>query len=143
MTQNRIDAVISALNGFEPSRNDVDNVQWLYETFKDFRLLPGRESVAPAIFALLERFPEADLGSPGPLVHELEAMSEYQPLLRASLRRQPTDLTVWMVNRILNANPPADERSMWLSELQSAGEHPKSPESTRESVAEFLEHQNA
>jgi len=140
---NTVESVIAALSAFEPSSIDTENVHRLYEIFNGFRSVPGRERAAPAIYALLERFPGADLGSPGPLVHEMEAMPEYQTLLVASLRRQPCDLTVWMVNRILNSELNTEQRKMWLSELQAAGQHPHCPGSARESVAEFLEYQNA
>jgi hypothetical protein len=143
MSAEKISVVITALESFQPTNNDTENVSMLYEIFRGFRSVASREEVMPAVFALLERFPEADLGSPGPLVHELEAIAGYQPLLRDSLHRQPTDLTVWMVNRILNSKLTDGERKLWLSELKSAGEHPRSPESTRESVRDFLAHQHS
>jgi hypothetical protein len=143
MSAEKINVVIAALESFQPTDNGTQNVGMLYEIFRGFRSLNAREGVMPAIFSLLERFPEADLGSPGPLVHELEAIAGYQPLLRELLHRQPTDLTVWMVNRILNSELPAEQRELWLSELESAGKHPRSRESTSESVKDFLEHQNA
>jgi hypothetical protein len=138
-----IDSVIAALDAFQPSAVDTHNVHRLYEIFDGFRSLSGRERAAPAIYALLERFPDAELGSPGPLVHELEAIVGYQALLLASLHRQPSDLTVWMVNRILNSELSSEQRQMWLSELRAAGQHPNAPESTRMSVTDFLEYQNA
>jgi hypothetical protein len=82
--------VIAALNSFEPSRDDIDNLHRLYRLFEGFRSLPDRERVAPAMFNLLERFPDAEFGSPGPLVHELEAIPGYLPLLRGSVRPADT-----------------------------------------------------
>jgi len=67
----QIAIVIAALNSFEPSRDDTDNLYRLYQLFEGFRSLPDRNRVAPAMFSLLERFPDAEFGSPGPLVHEL------------------------------------------------------------------------
>ena len=138
-----VDSVIAALNAFVPSDNDVDNMHRLYQIFEGFRSQNGRERAAPAILALLERFPEANFGSPGPLVHELEAMSEYEPLLQESLRRQPTDLTVWMVNRILNANQSSQQRELWLSALIQAAQHPRSSKTAAQSALEFLSYQSA
>jgi hypothetical protein len=141
MTDDPIDGVIAALNTFEPTDYDAENVSRLYEIFDDFPPLPGRARAMPAIFALLERFPDAEFGSPGPLVHELEAIPGYEPLLRESLSRQPTYHTAWMVNRILNTRLPDDQREAWLSELRAAGEHPLARQTTRNFVESFLEHQ--
>jgi hypothetical protein len=93
------------------------------------------------MFSLLERFPDAEFGSPGPLVQELEAIPGYVPLLHDSVRRQPTYHTVWMVNRLLNTELPSDQRETWLSELRAALEHPLASEATRRSAEDFLEHQ--
>ena len=82
------------------------------------------------MFCLLERFPDAEFGSPGPLVHELEAIPGYLPLLRDSVRRQPTHLTVWMIKRVLSTNLPSDQRESWQSELRAALEHPLASEQT-------------
>jgi hypothetical protein len=93
----------------------------------------------PAIFSLLERFPDAEFGLPGPPVHALEAIPGYEPLLRDSLRRQPGWQTVTMVGRILNTRLPDDQREAWLSELRAAGEHPLAGEQTRCFVEMYLE----
>lgn len=101
----------------------------------------------PAMFSLLERFPDADFGSPGLIVHELEAIYDAQgghahlPFLRDSLTRKPTPLTVWMVNRLLNAPLPKEQREFWLSELHGTFKHPLASEETRRSIEEFLSFQ--
>jgi hypothetical protein len=53
----------------------------------------------------MERYPEADLGSPGPLVHTIERIpiAQFGTFLRSSVERQPGQLNLWMVNRILNS----------------------------------------
>jgi hypothetical protein len=139
----QIAIVIAALNAFEPSRDDTDNLYRLYRVFEGFRSVPDRDRVAPAVFSLLERFPDAEFDSPGPLVHELEAIPGYLPLLRDSVHRQPTHLTVWMINRLLNTNLPNDQRGAWLSELRAALEHPLASEQMRRFAEDFLEHQSA
>jgi hypothetical protein len=90
---------------------------------------------------LLERNSEADLGSPGPVVHALEAIPGYEPFLLESLRRIPTYYTVWMINRILNVELPAEERAKWLAELKQARHHPDADDAVVASVADFLKHQ--
>src|SRR5262245_1529631 len=119
-----ISDLIAALDGFVPARDDTENLYRLYQMFRDFRGLPGRDRAMQSMYSLLERFPDADLGSPGPLVHELEAMPGYRPLLRESLRRQPSHLTAWMASRCLNTELPSNERELWLSELRAVLAHP-------------------
>lgn len=124
-----------------PEENDTANVHRLYVLFEGFREMASREQAMPAMFSLLERYPDAEFGSPGPLVSALESIPGYESLLENSLSRQPTDLTVWMVNRILNATKEADQRQRWLPQLSSALTHPKSPEHVRDSAKSFIEHQ--
>jgi hypothetical protein len=143
MADDPIDSIIAALDKFEPSDYDADNLVRLCEIFNGFRSLRQRARGMPAIFSLLERFPDGEFGSPGPLVHELEAIPDYLPLLRDSLRRQPTQLTVWMVNRLLNTELSNDQREAWLAELRAAFEHPLASEQTRETAEDFLEHQRS
>jgi hypothetical protein len=95
---------------------------------------------ADDMFDLMERLDHVDLGSPGPLVHALEATSPaYEVPLKSSLRRKPGPLSVWMVNRILNMDRP--ERAEWLQELTMAAEHPRASEQTRQDALEYLRFQ--
>jgi hypothetical protein len=141
MADDTIATLFAALNSFEPGRDDTDNLYRLYELFEGFRSLPDRERVAPAMLSLLERFPDAEFGSPGPLVQELEAIPGYIPLLLSSVRRQPTYHTVWMVNRLLNTELPSAQRELWLSELRTGFLHPLASEQTRTAAKDFLEYQ--
>jgi hypothetical protein len=103
--------------------------------------LPQPLDAAPAMFELLERFPAEHFGTPGPLVGALEEIPGYEPLLRESVARKPTQHTVWMVNRLLNS--PLDEatRAGWTELLESVLQHPEVDEGARESAVEFLEFQ--
>jgi hypothetical protein len=64
-----IETVISDLDSFVPSNDDSANVGRLYQILEGFRSETNREEGIPAILSLFERYPEADFGSPGPLVH--------------------------------------------------------------------------
>ncbi len=134
-----MEAVIAALDAFVPDGNDDTHHQ--YVLLDGFGELTHRERAVPAMFALLERFPEADFGSPGPLVHELELISGYETALELSLIRQPTDLTVWMVNRIINASTEQAVRGRWLAQLRAVLEHPLASARVRESAAGFIKYQ--
>ena len=137
---NQINLVISALERFQLEDEDT-NICNLYEILEDFKSRPDRELAIDAIYSFLEKHPEELFGSPGPLVHALESTSEYQNKLSASLRRQPTEATVHMVNRILNSEVLATQRDFWLLELEHVKSNIKCPGFVAESAKEFLEYQ--
>lgn len=114
--------------------------QRLDELCDEMRAVNDAARCAPNLLRTMERLDGADLGSPGPLVHALEACNGFEPFLKASLRRKPTALSVWMINRILNSDPQDAED--WLGLLASAGAHPKASEQTKADALEFLAYQN-
>jgi hypothetical protein len=138
-----IERVIAALNAFVPQPHDFQNTHRLHEVLSGFGNLPqsDRAKAIPAIFALMERHPEAEFGSPGPLVHEVEAIDGYERELALSLHRQPSLLTVWMVNRILNSELLLPVRAAWLAELHAVAEHPRAPESAKNEAVGFIKFQ--
>lgn len=97
--------------------------------------------VAPLLFRFMERLEHCDLGSPGPVVHTLEALPSYAMHLTESVLRKPTALTVWMVSRLANAEGP--ECAEWLALLRSVRSSPLASEEVRKEAAECLEFQNA
>jgi hypothetical protein len=136
-----VDDLLSELQGFAPTTDGADNVYRLNEVLAGFAELPGCERVAPALLDLLERHPQADFGTPGPLVHALENQPRYPALLAASLDRQPTELTAWMANRLLNSRLPRDDRGVWLKRLTDVTSHPKAAPGVRDSAIRFLDFQ--
>lgn len=135
--------MIAALDAFDADSGYDENQFRLYPITKDFMDLPDRERVIPAMFALMERFPDACLGTPGPLVHCIESLGVdcYEPLLVGSVQRQPTELSAWMVNRILNTNLEKAHRCVLLDLMRSVLKHPKVPSRVAELARGFLEHQ--
>ena len=97
---------------------------------------------ADEMFALMERLDDVNMGSPGPLVHALESTgAAYEPPLQASVERKPSPLSVWMVNRILNADRA--DRQSWLDLLILAADHPLASSQTHADARAFLAHQAA
>lgn len=130
--------LIAELDAFAPFDDEGDNTTRLEALMHVLSELPDPTAVFPAVFALIERFPEAELGAPGPLVHELESLGGYNQQLSLSVRRRPTDLTVWMVNRILNSSSAPQDRAPWLSLLRLAAEHPGASDPVKRSARDFL-----
>jgi hypothetical protein len=67
-------------------------------------------------------------------------MGAYEPLLLESIARQPTSLTVWMVNRMANGAAPA-ERERLLDVLRAVTAHPLATATTREEAEELMTYQ--
>ncbi len=101
---------------------------------------PMRREAIPAIFRFFEANSDKDLGSPGPLVHFLEEQNDYLDELKHSISRQPTDLTIWMINRLINGAETKDNE-YWLTVLAQVVDHPKADFDTKESAKEFIEYQ--
>ena len=96
----------------------------------------------PSIFGVMERYPEADLGSPGPLVHEAEAIEGYTKHLAGSVARRPSMLALWMINRVLNATEDEGIRLSWIAALQAVAESSANSEPLRQEAKNFLLHQS-
>jgi hypothetical protein len=64
---------------------------------------------------------------------------KYEHELVRSVRRCPSLLSVWMVNRILNTDLPNDRRQSYVALLDEAVVHSGAPETVREDARHFLE----
>src|SRR5262249_15217200 len=138
------DEIISGLDALRASDFDDSNIdargrEKLYELTDAIMSLSSPERAIPALFAVVERLPDADLGSPGPLVHTLERLPGYERGLMRSARRRPTLLSVWMVNGILNTAPPQELRQACIALLNEAAKHPKASKTVRDCARQFLE----
>jgi hypothetical protein len=137
------------ISGFRALRNsDFDDMnvdargrERLFELTDALMSVPAPEKAIPELFGVMERLPATDLGSPGPLVHTLERLHGYEGELVRSVRRQPSLLSVWMVNRILNTNLSDDARRSYIALLNEALAHPNVPETVREDIRSFIERQ--
>ena len=98
---------------------------WLIDCFAGADALSNPVSLFEPCFRFLENHQEADLGSPGALVHWIERYyPDYVELLGQSLERLPTMHTLWMLSRILNGYPPDTVRGRLWSALEGVADHP-------------------
>ena len=102
----------------------------------------GVEACEP-VLRFMEDHPNIDFGTPGPLVHFIERFNQkaFEEKLLESLRRKPTDHTVWMLNRLINWTKDAAERSRYLAELRLIAENPVANSDARRAAADFLDYQ--
>lgn len=136
-----IASFISSLRAYNPTEDDSP-ISTLYPLVE-----PIQEDVAAfeafsEIFAFFERYPDADLGAPGPLVHLVEGhIGKYEGLLAASLKRRPSVTTVFMAHRILNAHRSEEERNTLMALLAGASENPASSDYVRSQAQHYHEYQ--
>src|SRR5258705_4495517 len=78
----------------------------------------GLEAVEP-ILRFMETHPHLDYGPPGPLTHFIERFhgNGYDEQLLASVERQPTPHTIWMLNRLINGATSPQTKSALISAL--------------------------
>lgn len=124
-----------------PDSNDYLSTE-LEAITAPIRELPSIDGAIAPIFHFFESYPDADFGTPGPLMHLLaKHQGCYELELEASLRRKPAPHPVWMANRLLNSNLTEKERQRWIALLKMVLTHPGATESARSNAELFLEHQ--
>ena len=125
---------------FDYANTEARGWEHLHALCNEIRAINDPSAAAPLLFGIMERLDGVDLGSPGPLVHTLEAWSDgYEHMLQQSLRRKPTPLSVLMVNRLLNARPA--NHAQWMALLQSVLAHPEATTATKEAAERFIAYQ--
>jgi hypothetical protein len=100
----------------------------------------GIETVEP-VLKFIESHPEIDFGNPGPLVHFVERFygKGYEDRLVDSLRRKPTTLTAWMLNRVINGTRDQSARSNLIEVMSSARNNPAADPQARDMIAHFVD----
>lgn len=112
------DEIIARIHAYEAPEMSDDYIA-LENLVADALAMKDPARAVPAFFDLMERHPDADLGSPGPVVHFVERFlsNGYEEHLLDSVRRKPTPLTVWLLHRVANSGDPED-RALFLGEIQ-------------------------
>jgi hypothetical protein len=94
-----------------------------------------------SLFQLLDRHPDHDFGVPGDVVHFLESYPrpDLEAELLASIERQPTIQTTWMLNRLINVTG-GTLHGLFLKTLRKLSE--SSRPDVRERAGHFLDFQS-
>ena len=138
----KVASFVAALEIYDPTDDDSP-IGTLYPLVEPIEEEESASEAFSAIFAFFERYPDADLGSPGPLVHLLERhIGKYEDLLAASLKRKPSVTTVTMAHRILNAHRGEEERTKLMALLADASENPASSDYVRSQAQHYHEYQS-
>jgi len=113
---------LTKLQAFSPTGNEDADVEALYALIDELGALKDDPAVRRDMIMIFERFPKADLGSPGPIVHALEKspIDAHVELLAESIRRQATMMTVWMAQRCFRSKLSDQNRKLLLDALRDA-----------------------
>ena len=87
-----------------------------------------------AMFSLLERYPDEEIGSPGPLIHAIEKCKGDEIKLCASIRRRPSTLAIWALYRLIEKDP----QPLFIDVLKEAENNQEASEQIREDAALLL-----
>ena len=100
----------------------------------------GLEAVEPTL-RFMETHPNVDYGMPGALVHFLERFYQqgYEERLLESLRRQPTALTAWMLNRVINGTKEPELRQRLVAAMRAARSSPAADDNAKQAADRFLQ----
>jgi hypothetical protein len=139
--------IIKLLNDFVPFTDDDiqnDNESYFYDFMDDLKHNDDFALAIEPIFKLIEKYPLTDFGSPGSFVHTLESfVGRYESYLFESLKRRPTPLTVWMFNRIINAEQNSIIKKNLVDRLNSLIDHPLVEKETIDTIKDFVAFQNS
>jgi hypothetical protein len=110
-----------SLQSFTPTGDESEDVGRLYDITDAIEADRLAAHCVAEMLAVFERNPDADLGSPGPLVHCIETvpMTEFIPPLAQSLERVPTAMTLWMAERCLRSNPTDGSAALLISAIKT------------------------
>ncbi|SFO32770.1 hypothetical protein SAMN05216351_106137 [Pseudobutyrivibrio sp. JW11] len=95
------------------------------------------------ILTFMEKHPDVDYGMPGPLVHYIERffLNGYEELLYDSVKNNPTEHTLWMLNRIINS-PKLINRDKYLTLMKGIAVSDNVSKQIRSEAKLFLNYQN-
>ena len=129
--------LISALSN-PPELSDY--VQYLHDAIETDAGQCDRKRFIQVAFQFIESHADNDLGAPGPLVHLLEAgYPDYCDELCVSIARHPTELSLWMANRVLNGGPKPELAKRLREALVSIRDDEGVHELLRDQAREFME----
>ncbi|HLX68192.1 MAG TPA: hypothetical protein VKV04_01075 [Verrucomicrobiae bacterium] len=99
----------------------------------------GLDAIDPILWCM-EKNSGIDFGPPGPLVQFLERFhgKGYEQKLIESIRRKPTNHTVWMLNRLINAAQTTTEKLELTALMQTAETHSRADSAAKRIAGDFL-----
>jgi len=138
-----ISNIIEGLNGITEISNS-DQLILLDNLVQNIADVEQPELAIESLLQIFERFPEEDgSGVFWSILHALESLAGYESFLLASIKRKPTEFTVIMANRIMNAEQLKIDGEYITSLLQSISDTPSNSKRIRELADRFIGYQKS
>ena len=138
----KTDKIIDEINHMTiDSSEDYDNLKRIDDLTELLKKNKDGHLACDAMINLLERNPKVEFGTPGEPIHTIENYGgHYEELLMASLERQPTFMTTWMLNRIINAANVFEKKTL-IDKMKHITTHPLADEQTKNTAKNFYDYQ--
>lgn len=133
-----IQEIILDLESFTP---DGDYMTFLENITEEIDKHPHGSQAIPAMFSIIEKYPDEDFGCPGPLVHVLETFlgKGYEKNLIESIHRKVTYINLSMLNRLTNKYKDQKE-TVYFKFLSDIAQNSDIEEDLREQAMYYLEY---
>ncbi|WP_461537009.1 hypothetical protein [Spongorhabdus nitratireducens] len=133
-----IEEVIEDVDGYLPVHDDWEPLDELI----DEACNASDQRIVKPFLGLLERNQDHDgYGVFWSIVHALESLGGYETELAASALRKPHELSVLMLNRLLNSGIQTIDGRPILEILLEIANNPAFPKSIQEEASEFVAYQ--
>jgi hypothetical protein len=135
----QVGQIIGQLQGFRFEPGYIDRLEAVVDELRECD--DAQLAIGP-LLRFIEEHPSEDLGAPGPLVHFVEEFHRrgYEEQLLESVARRPTELNVWMLNRLVNGSEGA-EKQRYLDLLRRVAKDERTDPTVRGVAEEFLSYQ--
>lgn len=124
----------NALDRLDPEKSDglISDLYDLVDLLEDVNEI---SLIYNPVFRFLEKYPSADIGNPGPLVHLLERhYPDYVPKLIVSIEQKPTYNSIIMLHRIMNSELSREDKLNYLALLKTVADCNSADIMTKESA---------
>lgn len=139
MTTNEIIEKLKSLK--IDSSEDHESLELIDELTTFLRQNSDGHLACQEMISLLERHPEIEFGLPGEPVHTLENFAGfYEEFLMKSLDKHPTQMTIWMLNRMINVHTGKEQKNL-IQKLKACMNHPLAGQVAIEMAKDFHKYQ--
>jgi len=130
--------IIKDLNSYSPTNDEWNDLDSLIDEATNY----SGEEVVHALLSILERNPDHDgFGVFWSIVHALEEIGGYEAELINSIRRQPHEMSILMLNRMLNAGINKIDSVPIINILQEVADNAALSNDIRVQAHGFIEYQ--
>jgi hypothetical protein len=135
--------IASQLRGLS-SMEDEGQLKQLQNLLDSLSVDVCSKEIVSALFDLFERFPDSDgYGMFWTIVHFLEAGVDYESELLASVKRNPCEFNLMMVNRLINGKVKEIAGENLLEVLKTVAMNERADRVVQALAHRFLAHQRA